>query len=543
MSRGSRAKNKQGVPQPLEKVEKPSAKRKRPSKASPAKATVKPTQIQRKKAKSHDEPKPAMWDEVSDESVSGDEEVADASFSEPEELETLEDLDDLDEDLPDEFPKQDDSVEDSQDSEGSFDIPKQLDLGSDSEEASDNEEASDDLDSESDEGDIVKQSKRLDKRKKEDEELAQEELQTNIAQTEKFILPSGQEIEKDTMEAPDLQIVHHRINEVLRILNNFSEMREEGRKRSEYVAQMLKDLAFYYGYNEFLIQLLWNLFTPSEAIEFFEANEVPRPVVIRTNTLKTRRRDLAQALINRGVNLEPLGKWSKVGLQVFDSPVPIGATPEYLTGQYMLQAASSFLPVMALAPQEGERVLDMCAAPGGKTSYVSALLKNTGCIFANDANKDRCKGLVANLHRLGVKNAVVCNYDAREFPKVIGGFDRVLLDAPCSGTGVISKDQSVKVNKVLYKSQETNCSRRRLILKCCLSCKSSSFFVPLIRWMPTARRVDTLSTLHVPLQWMKTNRLWTMHLENDPMSSWFPAVWTLERRVSLLFAARISIQV
>lgn len=139
--------------------------------------------------------------------------------------------------------------------------------------------------------------------------------------------------------------------------------------------------------------------------------------------------------------------WTKVGLQIFDSQVPIGATPEYLSGQYILQAASSFLPVMALDPQENERVLDMAAAPGGKTTYISALMKNTGCIFANDANKARTKSLIANIHRLNCSNTIVCNYDAREFPKVIGGFDRILLDAPCSGTGVIGKDQSVKTSR------------------------------------------------------------------------------------------------
>merc|ERR1711939_977203 len=192
---------------------------------------------------------------------------------------------------------------------------------------------------------------------------------------------------------------------------------------------------------------LFNLFPPKEAFAFFEANETHRPVVIRTNTLRTHRRDLAQALINRGVVLEPVGKWSKIGLQIFESAVPLGATPEYLAGHYILQAASSFLPVMALAPQEHERVLDMAAAPGGKTTHIAALMKNTGCIFANDSNKSRAKGLIGNIHRLGAKNTIVCNYDAREFPKVIGGFDRVLLDAPCSGTGVIAKDPSVKTNK------------------------------------------------------------------------------------------------
>ena len=125
-----------------------------------------------------------------------------------------------------------------------------------------------------------------------------------------------------------------------------------------------------------------------------------------------------------------------------------GATPEYLAGHYMLQAASSFLPVISLSPQPNERVLDMASAPGGKTSHMAALMQNTGVIFANDANKARTKSLTANIHRLGCKNTVVCSYDGREFPKVLGGFDRVLLDAPCSGTGVISKDPSVKINKV-----------------------------------------------------------------------------------------------
>ena len=95
-----------------------------------------------------------------------------------------------------------------------------------------------------------------------------------------------------------------------------------------------------------------------------------------------------------------------------------------------------------------ERVLDMASAPGGKTMYMSALMENTGIVFANDSNKDRIKSLSANVHRLGCKNVVVSNYDGRMFPKVMGGFDRILLDAPCSGTGVISKDASVKINKV-----------------------------------------------------------------------------------------------
>uniref|UniRef100_A0A8C3YP97 Nucleolar protein 1 n=1 Tax=Catagonus wagneri TaxID=51154 RepID=A0A8C3YP97_9CETA len=271
-------------------------------------------------------------------------------------------------------------------------------------------------------------------------------LQINVDEEEPFVLPAAGEMEQDA-QAPDLQRVHKRIQDIVGVLRDFGTQREEGRSRSEYLQRLRKDLATYYSYGDFLLGKLMDLFPLSELVEFLEANEVPRPITLRTNTLKTRRRDLAQALINRGVNLDPLGKWSKTGLVVYDSSVPIGATPEYLAGHYMLQGASSMLPVMALAPQEHERILDMCCAPGGKTSYIAQLMKNTGVILANDASAERLKSVVGNLHRLGVTNTIISNYDGRQFPKVVGGFDRVLLDAPCSGTGIISKDPAVKTNK------------------------------------------------------------------------------------------------
>ena len=296
-------------------------------------------------------------------------------------------------------------------------------------------------------------SRRLDKAQEGDAKRAQLELeeaalQTNIDGDRPQVLDGGSEAEDPLLQlAPDLQLLRSRMTDTIRVLDDFAKLAEPGRPRSEYTSQLLKDISLYYGYSAYLAEKLFKLFTPREAFAFFEANETARPVTIRTNTLKTHRRELAQALINRGVTLEPVGKWSKVGLQIFESQVPLGATPEYLAGHYILQAASSFLPVMALAPQEQARILDMAAAPGGKTTYIAALMRNTGSIFANDSNKSRAKGLVGNIHRLGTKNTIVCNYDAQEFPKVIGGFDRVLLDAPCSGTGVIAKDPSVKTNK------------------------------------------------------------------------------------------------
>uniref|UniRef100_A0A8D8UT80 Probable 28S rRNA (Cytosine-C(5))-methyltransferase n=1 Tax=Cacopsylla melanoneura TaxID=428564 RepID=A0A8D8UT80_9HEMI len=237
------------------------------------------------------------------------------------------------------------------------------------------------------------------------------------------------------------------------------------RSRCEYMELLKKDLCTYFSYNEFLMERIMQIFPLDELMAFLEASETQRPLTIRTNTLKTRRRDLSQALVNRGVNLDPIGKWSKVGLVIYNSTVPIGATPEYLAGHYILQGASSMLPVAALAPQPNERILDMCAAPGGKASHIAALMKNTGVLFANDVSKERSKAIVGNFHRLGVMNSVVTCLDGRQYTKVMKGFDRVLLDAPCTGTGVISKDTGVKTNKDTLDVQRCYTLQRDLVLQ------------------------------------------------------------------------------
>merc|ERR1719150_1427354 len=251
---------------------------------------------------------------------------------------------------------------------------------------------------------------------------------------------------------------------------------QEGRDRTSYLNCLKRDLCSYYSYNEFMMDKFLQIFPVSEIMDVLEANEVQRPVTIRTNSLKTRRRDLAQALINRGVNLDPVGKWSKVGLVVYSSQVPLGATPEYLAGHYMIQGASSLLPVMTLAPQENEKILDMAAAPGGKTTHIAALMRNSGLLYANDANKDRCKAVIGNSHRLGITNTVVCNYDGRKLPEIMKGFDRVLLDAPCSGTGVIAKDPTVKTSKDQQDFKLCSKMQKELILAAidCVDAKSKT---------------------------------------------------------------------
>eukprot|EP01083_Nonionella_stella_P131200 398387_1 len=307
----------------------------------------------------------------------------------------------------------------------------------------------------------------LDAQKLADEAGAADDLKLSLKESAEFVLPSGQQIEKEKQLPPDLTIIDQRIQDIIHVLSNFRTRRGSGtdaRPRSDYVSQLARNFALYYGYSDELIEMFLELFSPAECREFLEANEVSRPMTIRTNTLKTRRRDLAQALINRGVNLDPLAEWSKVGLKVFESQVPIGATPEYLAGHYMLQSASSFMPVMALAPQENERVVDMCAAPGGKSTYIAALMKNTGVMISNDSNRARLTALVANFHRMGIRNSIVTNYDGRKLGEHVNGVDRVLLDAPCTGLGVISRDPSIKLSKTRRDVEVVSKTQKELIL-------------------------------------------------------------------------------
>lgn len=414
-----------------------------------------------------------------------------------EEAENSDDDDDMDdndeeidqddeEDIDEAIEEYDEEEEDDEDEESGLRVSNLDDLESDDDDDSDDNFGGDDSSDEDEENEnddeeddedllpIERKNIQLKKKQAREDKLAEEELQSNIANKEVFQFPDADEEDEDKQIT--LQDVQQRIKDVIQVLSDFKSNRQEGRSRPEYIELLIKDLCLYYSYNEFLMTKLMDIFSLNELMEFLEASEVQRPLTIRTNSLKTRRRDLATALINRGVNLDPIGKWSKVGLVVYNSQVPLGATPEYLGGHYMIQGASSMLPVMALAPQENERILDMCSAPGGKSSHIAAIMKNTGVLFANDANKDRIKAVMGNFHRLGVINAVVSCEDGTKFRNVMTGFDRILLDAPCTGTGVVAKDPSVKTSKSEVDIQRCYNLQRRLILTAidCLSAKSTS---------------------------------------------------------------------
>ena len=306
---------------------------------------------------------------------------------------------------------------------------------------------------------------------KEQEEIEQEENEEEEENEEgkNKVIKEKDDLDERIATIGDASL---KIQNIVSILSDFKAKREEGKSRSEYMSELKELCKSYYEYNDDICDLIFNLFPPNEAIEFMEASDSQKVLTIRTNSLKTKRRELAKNLIARGVNLDPLAEWSKVGLKIYSSSVPIGATPEYLSGQYMLQSASSFLPVLALDPHPGDKILDMCASPGGKTTYIGQLMKNEGLLVANDFKKERIKSLFFNIHRMGIKNSIVTNYDGREFAKLYNKFDRVLLDAPCSGLGVISKDKSVKMNRTYKEILNNSRLQKELILAAIDSCNA-----------------------------------------------------------------------
>ncbi len=167
---------------------------------------------------------------------------------------------------------------------------------------------------------------------------------------------------------------------------------------------------------------------------FLDALGRPPPVHVRVNTLKARPAAVAERLASAGVPVAP-EPWCPWLLQVHgDAPPPVGASLLHGLGHIYLQSASSAVAAQALGVRPGDRVLDLCAAPGSKTTFVAQCLGGRGVVVANEPNRRRQRSLVANLERLGVSTAVVTGYSGQNFP-LRHRFDRVLVDAPCSGEG------------------------------------------------------------------------------------------------------------
>lgn len=184
------------------------------------------------------------------------------------------------------------------------------------------------------------------------------------------------------------------------------------------------------------VERLYRHFPESQAGRILAGMRKPRPTTLRVNTLKTDVLSLLAELREANVKVERV-PWFPEALVVKNvREAALEALPGYEQGRFYLQSLSSMLPPLVLEPRPGERVLDMAAAPGSKTTQMAAMMQNQGYILANDASAVRAERLRFNLARQGVAIAEVSVEDGRRLGDRLGpSFDRVLLDAPCSGEG------------------------------------------------------------------------------------------------------------
>jgi len=163
---------------------------------------------------------------------------------------------------------------------------------------------------------------------------------------------------------------------------------------------------------------------------------------IRCNTLKISCDELFSRLGKKWDVVRPFSKYPEIMLVKNELlPGELGNAIEHLLGYYYIQEVCSMMSVIALEPKPNERVLDLCASPGSKTTQIAACMQNTGTIIANDVKLDRLRILAANLERCGVMNSVLTRNDGvglcSRLEKNNFKFDKILLDAPCSGEGTL----------------------------------------------------------------------------------------------------------
>jgi NOL1/NOP2/sun family putative RNA methylase len=178
---------------------------------------------------------------------------------------------------------------------------------------------------------------------------------------------------------------------------------------------------------------------------FFECAKTTGKRAIRVNTLKISPNDLIKRLKEKGWDIsQPINNHPEiVQIQSELEPGELGKAEEHLLGYYYVQEITSMMSILALQPQIDDICLDLCAAPGSKTTQAAALMQNKGTIIANDLNIGRISILSANLERFGITNTIVTRHDGLELcarlkkSKTKIKFNKILVDAPCSGEGNI----------------------------------------------------------------------------------------------------------
>ena len=200
-------------------------------------------------------------------------------------------------------------------------------------------------------------------------------------------------------------------------------------------------------------------------------NEEPLKPYIRVNTLKIKPENLKIRLEKKGFQLKP-GKWLPYSFEVHNTPFNLGATHEFLLGYYYLQNLASMLPVSILSPQKHELVIDMCAAPGSKATQLAQIMGNKGDLILIEKRTQRIPSLVMNIRRLGITNSTILNIDATKLKHYGLVGDKILLDAPCTGEGLIREDPTRKKSRTL-KDLKSLANVQRRLLKAGLSSLNS----------------------------------------------------------------------
>lgn len=199
---------------------------------------------------------------------------------------------------------------------------------------------------------------------------------------------------------------------------------------------------------------------------FVATLEAPQAPVVWTNTLRSTPRELTERLAREGIEAEPLA-WNS---EAFRLPVETrpGRSLLFLSGQYHVQEEVSLVPVVLLDPRPGERLLDLCAAPGNKTLQAAVRMANTGSILANDLNEHRIGVIRRNIDRLGVSCIAISATDAGNLPRDCGLFDRVLADVPCSCEGTSRRNPEVltRVSAAGQKAGAQLAILRKALAKC-----------------------------------------------------------------------------
>ncbi|EOZ1396980.1 16S rRNA (cytosine(1407)-C(5))-methyltransferase RsmF [Enterobacter hormaechei] len=202
--------------------------------------------------------------------------------------------------------------------------------------------------------------------------------------------------------------------------------------------------------------------------DFVAACQRPLRRSIRVNTLKISVGAFLDLVSPYGWQLTPV-PWCEEGFWIErddEESLPLGSTAEHLSGLFYIQEASSMLPVAALFADgnQPERVMDVAAAPGSKTTQIAARMNNRGAILANEFSASRVKVLHANISRCGIHNVALTHFDGRVFGAALPeAFDAILLDAPCSGEGVVRKDPDALKNWSVESNLEIAATQRELI--------------------------------------------------------------------------------